>query len=312
MSKENVIKENKKELSKLDAKHKSKEKCEKFETELSKPGIFETAIPLKLYLEKLVAALAEVGFMKGQFIPCLCTCRDEIAVHGVYDAMTEAFGLKPFVLSCLGGMMFSGVTSLESAMKHAPQYFLDENRQEVNLKNERYVFIGMPHIGINEEGIPGVYEREGRHHSHACGALIAFRDALEIKGTHNINVNTIVQYRDGMIDPDDLEYSILQKRMFSRLEQSKDWKGEKVPTLVDVVKMAELQIFSDLERQLGRLKIDNSKNFYAVVSCIEIHGPRIIDEEGKAQENTWIFYDQIPDYVMMKNRDPTYLNLNLL
>jgi len=180
--------------------------------------------------------------------------------------------------------MTCGSTAIKAAQSHAPQDLSGK---------ERYIFIGMPHIAISQDGEIGEVSRKGRcTKSHACGALIAFKNELE-KNRERLELGWGLE-----LDFYDLEYSIMKERLFKRVKQLQTWKDEKNPSLVEITKEAEYQIFSDLDILVKRT-IDKKKSNFAVISAIQIHAP---DDE------TYVWPHLADDYVVIDGEE-TVLNV---
>ncbi len=119
----------------------------------------------------------------------------------------------------------------------------------------RYVFYCMAHIGADESGRLGVCRRPGQSFvSGACGALIAFRSEL-LAG--NVNLE---------LDPDDVEQSLLRRRLYPRLA------GRPAPPLEALTRQAHEAIVEDLERAVS-LTVTAGSADYAVFTGIQIHAP---------------------------------------
>lgn len=238
---------------------------------------FPDAIPLSKYVSHVKKELENHGFKRENSIPCVCTCRDEISAP-ILNEFNKNYDVQSFVLCSLGGMMSSGTTALKAAYSHAP-----EDLQG----HEHYIFIGMPHIAISEKGEIGVCYRKGKGHSHACGALIAFETELKKRDKETID------YKNKELDLYDLELSLLKKRLFEKVEKTQEWKDGKVPSLVQITKLTESQIFDDLEILVKKTIVDTKREYYAVISAIQIHGP---DNE------TWIWPHLNPDFVVINGK----------
>jgi hypothetical protein len=128
---------------------------------------------------------------------------------------------------------------------------------------ERYVFFSFPHIAIDSEGKLGAISRPGRAGaSSACGALIA---AL---GQFQNDPATMTAYAEGAHDPSDPEFAILKQRLAATIE--KEGLSPKKMDIVDMTKLAERAITSDLEYLIGET-VDTDAADYAVITGVHVH-----------------------------------------
>ncbi|HBP88907.1 MAG TPA: hypothetical protein PKK23_15100 [Nitrospirales bacterium] len=213
---------------------------------------FPGSFPSELFIDHSIQILHPLGFGPDNTMACASLCRDEMTRPFINSLNKSWHSL--FNFSSLAGMLYLGVTGFKAAHQHAPN--LDGK--------ERYIYFAFPHIGIDEYGVPGNCRRPGRHEmSHACGALL----------------NVMQDFSQGSVEPDlnqdDLEQSLLKKRLFRKLGQ-----GE-VPDLVSLTKIAQNIIREDLERMI-QLTVEQTSIAYAVFSGIQIHGPH---------NQTWIWPD---------------------
>ena len=140
-------------------------------------------------------ALARVGFRPSNVLPVLAVCRDEL-MGDVDSAVAHTWG-RPFQIGALAGLVFVGRTGMGAALGHVPG---EDGRH-------RFVIFCLPHIGIDEAGDIGHVQRRGMYReSSACGALVAFRSQLASGG------------RDFVLDPDDIEQSLLRRRLAPHME----------------------------------------------------------------------------------------------
>lgn len=204
---------------------------------------FPGSYPQTRYLRLSAKSLSNIGFDAANTIACVGMCRDEITrsfVDGVQRAWGEAFNF-----SSLAGLLFLGKTGVAAALSHAPD----------GHAVRRYVFYCMAHIAIDGEGCIGRCVRPGQMRvSGACGALIAFHSEL-LEGKVNLE-----------LDPDDLEQSLLKRRLFPRLANCT------APPLEELTHLAHDVILEDLERAIS-LTVDTGSAAYAIFSGIQIHGP---------------------------------------
>jgi len=208
---------------------------------------FPGAIDELEFIRKTQCALQPLGFMRESTLVCVATCRDEISQSKV-DHVRELWGLS-FNLAGLAGMTFAGKTGFGAALQHAPL---------VNGR-ERYVFYAGPHVGIGPEGEPGVVQREGRQKpSGACGALMGLLGELQ-----NGRL-------EGIDDPDDVEQCLIRQRIGGPIAGSRS----ELPDLFDLTRLTHDVILNDVERILAET-VDSSKTDYAVITGIQIHGPRM-------------------------------------
>lgn len=195
------------------------------------------------FVKKTYASLQGLGFNDDNTIAATCICRDEIS-QSLRSIIKHMWG-EAFNLSSLAGMFFAGKTGLAAAMHHAP----------VVDGRERYVFYALPHIAIDSGGNLGMCKREGREgESVACGALAAFQKEMS-GGKLNISM-----------DNEDVEQSLLKMRLLGEIPYGK------VPDLLELTRIAQAAIQTDLERTISRV-VNRDKSNHAVITGIQIHGP---------------------------------------
>ncbi|MDO9289205.1 MAG: hypothetical protein Q7T83_10480 [Thermodesulfovibrionales bacterium] len=195
------------------------------------------------FVKKTYASLKDLGFNDDNTIAATCICRDEIS-QTLRSIIKHMWG-EAFNLSSLAGMFFAGKTGLSAAMHHAP----------VEDGKERYVFYALPHVAIAADGKLGVCRREGREGtSTACGALAAFQKEMA-GGKLNL-----------LMDNEDVEQSLIRMRLLREIPYGK------VPDLLELTKITQVAIQTDLENTLKNV-VDTNKSDYAIITGIQIHGP---------------------------------------
>jgi len=209
------------------------------------------------FVSKSYSVLHKLGFCKHHTIACVSLCRDEIC-KPLAQLLSQSWG-ETFDFSSLAGMISVGRTGMGAALHHSPQHH----------NVERYVFISMPHIAIDEYGNIGVVARSGRiKPSHACGALAAFKGECE-KGQPNLN-----------FDNEDAEYTLMKQKI------SKIMAPGSKPSLVELTILAQKTSLSDLENLISKC-VDIKHANYAVISGVQIHGPRWLIKK-KDMDYVWI------------------------
>ena len=129
---------------------------------------FAGALPEGSFVASVRAALEPHGFRRGNTMPCVASCRDEISQS--WAARVDEVWGAPFCLSGLGGLILAGRTGFGAALAHAPNPG----------GRERYVFFAGPHVAIGPGGEAGLCSREGRSgDSTACGAVAALLGEIE-------------------------------------------------------------------------------------------------------------------------------------
>lgn len=205
--------------------------------------LFPAAQPQDSYHELVQHRVTHLGFTAANTIACVGVCRDELTSSFV-DGVQRRWG-EAFHLGSLAGMVFLGKTGVAAAIAHAPAGF----------DRHRFLFFALPHVGLGEGGEVGVCVRPGQHTpSTACGALAAFRSEL-LSGHVSLE-----------LDPEDLELSLLRRRLYPRLVD------RPVPSLAELTELALEVILEDLERAIA-LTVDPRGADYAVLTGIQIHAP---------------------------------------
>eukprot|EP00667_Euglena_gracilis_P008002 EG_transcript_8091 len=205
--------------------------------------IFPGAMPEMDMIAKATKLLLRFGFKKGNAIPMISVCRDELT-RSLVDDIEELWG-PSFSTGSIAGMVFCGKTGMMAGMAHAPQ---NENGME------HYIFVSSPHIAISEDGEVGTCFRVGRSApSHACGSLCAMLGELK-RGSLNVQVDT-----------HDMEQSMMKQQLAGLL------KYGQVPTLDELTKKAQVLIKHQVESTLNELKLKNME--FAFISGVQVHGP---------------------------------------
>ena len=182
------------------------------------------------------------GFTEANTLPLVGVCRDEL-MFPIEQAVHDAWGLS-FDMSSLGAMLFLGRSGMAAAAHHAPG---EDGRH-------RYLCIVLPHVGIDRARGVGYVSRQGQAEpTSACGALMGLRDEMAIGR------------RDLVLDPDDLEMSLLRMVVLPRV-------GEAVPALDELTEIARQAATDDLRRLVAGL-LESSTADVAVISGLMIHGP---------------------------------------
>lgn len=208
---------------------------------------FPGALSEPAFVEATHKAVSEFGFDADNTIACVGVCRDELCrslVWSVRDTWGEAFNF-----SSLGGMLTLGTAGFRAAHAHAP---IVDGR-------ERYIYVVMPHIGIDSEGVLGKCLREGRHGtSSACGALNAMLAELN-SGAFSLSV-----------DQNNIEYSILKQNLTPRL-LGPDLHTQDIDIKSVTMAMSNL-ITEELEHMI-ELTVDTEIADYAVFTGVQVHQP---------------------------------------
>jgi len=200
-------------------------------------------VPLADFVTWSDWALARVGFRPSNALALVGVCRDEL-MHGFEREVARTWG-QPFAIGSLAGLVFVGRTGLQAALGHVPG---EDGRH-------RLVAFCFPHIGIDGHGTLGRVERRGRLRStSACGALASFRADLS-DGR-----------RDQRLDPDDLEQSLLRRRLDPLVGRGL------VPTLATLTRLARQAAVADLSRYAGEVQTGEPVDI-AYLSGIVVHGP---------------------------------------
>ncbi len=208
---------------------------------------FPGAIGKSRALDELDDVVSALGFTPENTLASLGTCRDELT-RGLRLKIQGHWG-EAFDLSGLGGFLFAGRTGFAAASAHAPQI---EGRA-------RYLYLVTTHIGIGDDGTLGVCRRPGQAGtSTACGALMAFHDALRSPRL------------DLRYDPLDAEQSLLIARMAEAIPH------DHLPDLAEITHIAHGLIRDDLVA-LAAGSLAGRDADYVLCTGVQIHVP-----EGEA------------------------------
>jgi hypothetical protein len=204
---------------------------------------FPSAVPMPQFVATSQVELAHQGFVPANTLVCLGLCRDEACVPFA-DAVQTVWG-PAFSFTSLAGNVLPGRTAFGAFLHHAP---VIDGRQRIAL-------FGFNHIAIDAAGVPGRCLRPGKPTPcSACGALVGFHRELEA-GLGALD-----------FDADDPEYSLLRRRLATRLGPAAR------PDLVDLTLLAQAVLAEDLERSV-RVATDPGVTDVAVYTGIQIHGP---------------------------------------
>lgn len=207
---------------------------------------FPGAIHTTRFVARTKDLLAPHGFNADNTIACAGLCRDELARSLV--AQIDATWGEAFNFSSLAGMLTLGRTGFAAARSHAPRVG----------GRERFLFVAMPHIGVDGDGALGRVQRPGQDApTPACGALVALANEL----------------RDGPVrmdlDPDDIEQSLLRRRLQPMLGSVK--LDPQRHEIAELTRIARTAILADLERLIAGADMRDVD--YAVFSGVQIHTP---------------------------------------
>lgn len=209
----------------------------------------DSEFPGALDSERFVARTSEIlarhGFDASNTIACVGVCRDEMA-RPLIDHVAHAWG-EAFNFSSLAGLLTLGRTGFAAASSHAPR----------TGGRERFVYVTMPHIGVDRDGAIGRVQRRGQSEpTTACGALMALGEELSAGALAT------------ELDPDDIEQSLLRRRLAPLLAPH---AADGALSIAEITRLARRAILEDLERLIAAA--DMSAVDYAVFSGVQIHTP---------------------------------------
>lgn len=205
---------------------------------------FPGTLDAQTYADRTLEVLEPYGFTAENTLGCVGLCRDELT-RPLVDLFVKTWG-EAFDFSSLGAFPTLGRTGFGAARSHAPHI---DGR-------ERLIVMSMPHIGIDRDGVIGLFHRPHQSESTpACGALYALLDAC-VSG---------VMPDD--LDPLDCELSMLRRRL-SRLLPEQNRANIDIIELTRIIRKAGL---ADLEQLIA--DADMSGMDYAVLSGIQQHTP---------------------------------------
>lgn len=121
---------------------------------------FPTARVVDSYLDHVLSLTAELDFTPQNTFAAISVCRDELTQRFV-GKVTDRWGL-PFSLGGLGALPSLGPTGWRAALAHVPS---DNGRG-------RLLIFGLPHIGIDANGVVGQsIRRQQVEATPTCGAM---------------------------------------------------------------------------------------------------------------------------------------------
>ena len=210
---------------------------------------FPDAVPANQFVNLSQSSLARHGIHRGDALPLIGTCRDELAFTLTAE-LQRAWG-PAFNMSGLAGLLSLGRTALAAARGHGP--ILGGRR--------RFVLFGLTHVGVDEEGRVGNCERPGVPGvSHTCGALMALHDSLRDDDAQTSDYP--------YLDPYDPEQSRLRERIAPRIADPDQ------VDLLTITRIARDLIDQDADAVIAVLRDGGVPADVAVFTGIHIHGPR--------------------------------------
>jgi hypothetical protein len=222
------------------------------------------------FVYKVEAALAapKIDITGKNSITIANLCRDE-SNRQFQDRIEDSFG-ESFSAHALGGLVNVGRVGMQAGMSHSP--IVDGI--------ERYIFVAMPHIAIEQDGSVGKIARPGRLQSKACGAIYGVLKDLLAKATDGTLTDAQMAEWDKM-DPVEPEYSVLRSKLAKRLLK-KNVQIDQLD-LVTLTKEAQGLIEEEL-RALIRDTVDTQKADYAVITGVQIHSSMASTDNGPTLE----------------------------
>jgi hypothetical protein len=200
---------------------------------------FPGALPAQEYLDRMAAAVTPLGFTPERTLAAISLCRDELA-QSLAAIVAERWD-TPFCLGGLGGLPDLGPVGWGAVLSHVP----DQDGRG------RLLVIGMPHIGIDADGIVGQCLRPAQKEpTSACGALRA------------------------LLDPDRIQHSDEQedteaRRLLRLLGPCTDGSD---PDLAELTRRAAAAIETSIWESIDLLGAQQSSDV-AVFCGIQVHGP---------------------------------------
>jgi hypothetical protein len=210
---------------------------------------FPDALPANQFVNFSQSSLAAHGIHRGDALPLIATCRDELAFTLTAE-LQRAWG-PAFNMAGLAGLLSLGRTAIAAARGHGP----------VLGGRRRFVLFGLTHVGVDEAGEIGNCERPGVSGvSHTCGALMALHDSLRGDDAQTSDYP--------YLDPDDPEQSRLRERITPRVPEPRN------TDLLTLTRIARDLINQDVDAVIKVLRDDEIPADVAVFTGIHIHGPR--------------------------------------
>ena len=205
--------------------------------------IFPDAMDEDLFVSRTISHLHPLGFTSENTLACICLCRDRLTRP--LEAKLQKSWDYAFSFSGLGGIIPVGRTGFVAAHSNAPNMY----------DRERFVFINMAHIGMDEKGTPGNCQRAGQTGtSKACGALLIYQEQL-LAGD--------VDYR---IHASDTEMGLMKRRLRQQITQ------EISTDIIALTRTAHDVSVQDMEKLIQN-ELDAAKTDWAFFSGIQIHTP---------------------------------------
>ena len=207
---------------------------------------FPEAVTYERYLARVDAVVAPLGFDREHSFAAVSVCRDELT-QSFLGAVARRWE-QPFSLGGLGARPSLGRTGWRAALSHVPH---DEGRGHL-------IVFGLPHIGIDHEGVIGQsLRRHQRDVTPTCGAMAALLRSLH----------------DGFeplppgLDDDEAE----------RLRQIVDSEADELPNdLVELTRVAVRAVNTEMWAELDALEA--YKDMDVAVFCgIQVHLPDEVD-----------------------------------
>ena len=203
-------------------------------------------------------SLARVGFRPSNCLAVIDVCRDEL-MSGVDEAIEATWG-RAFQIGSLAGVVLVGRTGMQAALGHVPG---EDGRH-------RFVVFCLPHVGIDADGQVGRVQRRGMYRdSAACGALVAARAQLAAGD------------RGEQLDPDDVEQSLLRRRLARLVEPGS------APTLAELTELARRAAVEDVRQVVDRIRGREPVDV-AYISGLVVHLPDGVDHVARVEAEVLI------------------------
>jgi hypothetical protein len=200
---------------------------------------FTGALPATEYLERVRSAVRPLGFTPERTLTAVSLCRDELA-QSLTRLVAEHWG-APFCLGGLGGLPDLGPFGWAAVLSHVPD---SDGRG-------RLLVLGMPHIGIDADGMVGQCLRPSQKEpTSACGAI-----------------NSLLA--PSSIEVADAEEDREARRLLRLLGPCADGAA---PDLVELTRRAATEIEASIWSALDALDAQASTDI-AVFCGVQVHAP---------------------------------------
>jgi hypothetical protein len=226
---------------------------------------FPNAMPLTAFVAEAKRVLHDLGFQVEKSLAVVGLTRDEVT-RPFLNAITDVFG-EPYVTHSLGAMVNIGKEGMKQILLHAPR--LASNHRT------KIVIFSAPNIACNQDGDTGMLYRPNLPEATVTNSeLTQFIQKFQ-RGTFNLHKSQRNIGEDpgddidvDMMDPDDIELSVLGMKLSKQMLRDGGFNGGDLASVTCVAARAALH---DWERLIEKY-VNLDACDITVMSCVQVNG----------------------------------------